>query len=157
MIEKMKKFETRMHPGYNLDAQLITPKQLLDIAETRVKISKPKLRAAIYCRCCSREENDSNSLQQQLKEARACVKRMGWILKDEYAECGSGNTVKGRTEYSRLLADMERQEFDIIVARSRDRLTIKVKHWFQLIDRMEAKGIKLYLYRDQEFFTSEDP
>lgn len=121
------------------------------------KESIPKLRAAIYGRCCSREGTRSSSLEKQLKEARDCVRKMGWTLVDEYAEYGSGNTVKGRSEYSRLLGDMEHQAFDIIVARSQDRLTIKVKHWFQFLDCMESKGIKLYLYHDRKFFTSETP
>lgn len=61
MNEKEQNVKTPMRPWYKLDGQLIAPRELLHISETKVRKYEPKLRAVIDCCCCSRDESDSDS------------------------------------------------------------------------------------------------
>lgn len=115
-----------------------------------------KLRAVIYCRCSTEEESQVDALKKQVIEAKASVKENGWFLVDQYVESRSGTTVKGRQEYSRLLADMDRPTFDIIVIKSQDRLMRNTKDWYLFLDRMLTNGKRLYLYLDRKFYTTDD-
>lgn len=114
------------------------------------------LRAVIYCRCSTEEESQVDALKKQVLEARVRVEEMGWRLVDEYVESRSGTTAKGRLEYSRLLADMERKTFDVIVIKSQDRLMRNTKDWYLFLDRMMTNGKRLYLYLDRKFCTTDD-
>lgn len=115
-----------------------------------------KLRAVIYCRCSTEEESQVDALKKQVIEAKASVKENGWFLVDQYVESRSGTTAKGRQEYSRLLADMDRPTFDIIVIKSQDRLMRNTKDWYLFLDRMLTNGKRLYLYLDRKFYTTDD-
>ena len=72
-----------------------------------------RLRAVAACRCSTEEESQKDALMQQVKEAKACIADMGWLLVDTYVEAKSGTTVKGRKEYNRLFEDLDKDNFDI--------------------------------------------
>ena len=77
-------------------------------------------RAVIYNRCSTEEEAQVNALQVQVQESREIVGNQGWMLVEQYIESQSATTAGKRTEYQRLLADMETNLFDIIVIKSID-------------------------------------
>lgn len=114
------------------------------------------LRAVTYCRCSTEEESQKDALSKQVKEAAECVRKNGWILVDEYIESRSGTTTVGRTEYNRLMEDMERDQFDIIVIKSQDRLMRNTKDWYLFVDRLVVRQKKLYIYIEQKFYTTDD-
>ena len=53
-------------------------------------------RALIYCRTSTTEESQVNALENQVEEAKSCVKAQGWLLVDTYVESRSGTTTQGR-------------------------------------------------------------
>ena len=79
-------------------------------------------RAVIYCRCSTEEESQKDALAKQVAEAEDCVRQQGWLLIDSYVESRSGTTTKGRSQYNRLVKDLQQGKMDIIVIKSQDRL-----------------------------------
>lgn len=112
--------------------------------------------AVIYCRCSTEEESQVDALRNQVMEAKACVREMGWTLVGEYVESKSGTTSRGRQQYSRLLDDMLTSKFDIIVIKSQDRLMRNTKDWYLFVDRLSTQGKKLYLYLERKFYSPDD-
>lgn len=114
------------------------------------------MRAVIYARCSTEEESQKDALMNQVKEAKACVKHMDWILVDTYIESRSGTTTKGRTEYNRLYDDLQTDLFDVIVIKSQDRLMRNTKDWYLFVDRLCTHEKKLYIYIENKFYTTDD-
>ena len=114
------------------------------------------LRAVIYCRCSTEEEAQKDALAHQVEEAKACVKQKEWFLVDEYVESRSGTSTKGRTEYSRLCDDLEKDSFDIIVIKSQDRLMRNTMDWYLFVNCLNTNNKKLYMYLEHKFYTADD-
>lgn len=114
-------------------------------------------RAAIYCRVSTDEEIQLNALGSQIEEAKQAVEDKGWLLIDSYIDEGkSGTTTKHRDEYNRLVGDLERDCFDIVVAKSQDRLMRNTKEWYLFVDKLVQSGKKLYFYLENKFYTPDD-
>ena len=115
------------------------------------------IKAVFYARVSTEEEKQVNALQKQVEECRDCIKAQGWDLVDEYIDEGkSGTKIKGRDEYKRLLEDLESSRFEIIVIKSQDRLMRNVKDWYIFLDRLITNGKRLFMYIDNQFYTSEN-
>lgn len=114
------------------------------------------MRAVIYARCSTEEESQKDALRNQVEEARRCIRKHCWKLSDEYIESRSGTTVKGRTEYQRLFADLQTDRFDVIVIKSQDRLMRNTKDWYLFLDRLCTNKKKLYMYIENKFYTPDD-
>ena len=114
-------------------------------------------RAVFYARVSTEEEKQLNALSKQVEECRDCIRAQGWALVGEYVDEGkSGTKVRGRDEYRRLFEDLEEDKFDIIVIKSQDRLMRNVKDWYLFLDRMLTHGKKLFIYIDNQFYTSDN-
>lgn len=113
-------------------------------------------RAVIYCRTSTTEESQVNALENQVEEAKSCVKAQGWLLVDTYVESRSGTTTQGRIQYSRLYEELLEDKFDIIVIKSQDRLMRNVKDWYLFLDRMIRGGKRLYIYIERKFYETDD-
>lgn len=114
------------------------------------------MRACIYNRCSTEEEAQINALGIQVEESREIVEKNGWVLTGQYVESQSGTTSYRRSEYQKLLSDMESDLFDVVVVKSIDRLTRCAKDWYLFLDKMTRNGKKLYIYMDQKFYTPND-
>lgn len=113
-------------------------------------------RAAIYNRCSTEEESQRNALEIQAAESREIVLGNGWIPVEQYVESQSGTTIQGRKEYRRLLEDMERDKFEIIVIKSIDRLMRSARDWYIFLDKLTRNHKQLYIYIDRKFYTPQD-
>lgn len=115
------------------------------------------MRAVIYCRVSTEEETQIHALKGQIKEAIEAVNENHWILVKQYVDEGkSGTTTKKRTEYNHLVADLEENQFDVIVVKSQDRLMRNTKEWYLFLDRLLQYKKKLYFYLERKFYTPED-
>lgn len=114
------------------------------------------MRAVIYNRCSTEEEAQINALEIQAQESREIVYAKGWTLVDQYIESESGTSVHKRTEYQRLLEDMERDKFDVIVIKSIDRLMRSTIDWYLFIYKLTQYNKKLYMYIDSKFYTPDE-
>lgn len=114
------------------------------------------MRACIYNRCSTEEESQMNALEIQAQESREIVERKGWIVVGQYVESQSGTTSYRRSEYQRMLEDLEQDLFDVVVVKSIDRLTRSAKDWYIFLDKLTLNQKKLYLYIDRKFYTPDD-
>lgn len=115
------------------------------------------MRAVNYCRVSTDEEAQTNSLESQIAESIEAISKNGWIHVNSYIDEGkSGTTRKRRDSYNKLLEDMERNEFDIIVVKYQDRLMRNTKEWYHFIDRLVQNGKRLYFYLENKFYSPDD-
>lgn len=111
----------------------------------------------IYNRCSTEEECQVNALEIQAEESAELVKRMeNWCLVEQYIESQSGTSSKNRTKYQKMLKDIEKGRFTIIVIKSIDRLARNTKDWYFFLDCITKNQVKLYLYLEQKFYSPKD-
>ena len=106
---------------------------------------QPPKRAALYARVST----DNQTTDNQLRELRAVVKRMGWVLDGEYIDRGVSGA-KGRAKrpaFDRLLKAAARKECDVIMAWSVDRLGRSLRDLVDFLGDIHAKGVDLYLHQ----------
>lgn len=121
------------------------------------RLSVPAPRVGIYNRCSTEEEAQKNALAVQAEESREIATvRKNWIIAAQYIESESGTTVKNRTEYQRLLEDMEKDLFDIVMIKSIDRLTRSAKDWYLFLNKLTESDKQLYIYMEDKFYTPDD-
>jgi len=112
------------------------------------------LRAVFYARVSTEEERQLNALEKQVQENRDVIAQQSWELVDQYIDEGkSGTTTQRRDEYQRHLEDMGSGKFDIVVAKSQDRLQRNLDDWCVFRNLLALHNIKLYLYMDQKFYN----
>lgn len=117
----------------------------------------PVPRVGIYNRCSTEEEAQKNALVIQAEESREIATvRKKWIITAQYIESESGTSVKNRMEYQRLLEDMEKDIFDIVMIKSIDRLMRSAKDWYLFLNKLTENNKQLYIYIEDKFYTPDD-
>ena len=120
-------------------------------------MSEKQLRAVFYARVSTEEEQQLNAIEKQIEENRDIISGKGWILVDEYIDKGvTGTQAKKRNEYVRMLADIKKDKFDIIVAKDQSRLQRNTMDWYIFLNDMVQNQKKLYLYLENTFFDPKD-
>ena len=119
-------------------------------------LGRQPTRVGIYNRCSTEEEAQKNALAVQAEESREIAKKKGWIIAAQYIESESGTSVKNRTEYQRLLDDMEKDVFDIVMIKSIDRLMRSAKDWYLFLSKLTENNRRLYIYLEDKFYTPDD-
>lgn len=113
-------------------------------------------RVGIYNRCSTEEESQKNALASQVMESREIAERKGWEIAEQYIESETGTVAYKRGEYQRLLMDMERDRFDIVMIKSIDRLMRSAKDWYLFLNRLTENRLRLYIYIEGKFYTPDD-
>lgn len=120
-------------------------------------MARRKLRAVFYARVSTEEEKQLNALEKQIQENRDVIKENGWELVGEYIDEGkSGTTTKRRSDYKKLLEDMELDIFDIVVVKDQERLQRNTLDWYLFINRLVLNNQQLYFYLDKKFYSADD-
>lgn len=116
-----------------------------------------KLRAVFYARVSTEEEEQLNAIEKQIEENRDVITGKGWILVDEYIDKGiTGTQAKKRNEYIRMLEDIKKDKFDIIVVKDQSRLQRNTMDWYIFLNEIVQNQKKLYLYLENTFFDPKD-
>lgn len=113
-------------------------------------------RVGIYNRCSTEEESQRNALAAQVMESREIAWQKGWEIAEQYVESETGTVSYKRREYQRLLEDMERGRFDIVMIKSIDRLMRSAKDWYLFLNRLTENRLRLYIYIEGKFYTPDD-
>ncbi len=77
---------------------------------------------------------------------RVCLRRIdaeGWSLQRVYSDRGASGASHLRAGYHALLQDARRQQFDVIVAESLDRLSRDEEHVAALYKQLSFQGVLL--------------
>lgn len=113
-------------------------------------------RVGIYNRCSTEEESQMNALATQVFESREIAEKKGWEIAEQYVESQTGTVADKRSEYQRLLEDMGRNRFDVVMIKSIDRLTRSAKDWYFFLSRLTENQLRLYIYIEGKFYTPDD-
>lgn len=120
-------------------------------------MEEKKLRAVFYARVSTEEEEQLNAIEKQIEENRDVIRIKGWILVDEYIDKGiTGTQAKKRNEYIRMLDDIKKDKFDIIVVKDQSRLQRNTMDWYIFLNEIVQNQKKLYLYLENTFFDPKD-
>lgn len=120
-------------------------------------MEEKKLRAVFYARVSTEEEEQLNAIEKQIEENRDVISAKGWALVDEYIDKGiTGTQTKKRNEYMRMLDDIRKDKFDIIVVKDQSRLQRNTMDWYIFLNEIVQNQKKLYLYLENTFFDSKD-
>ena len=100
---------------------------------------------AIYARVSTGEQTPDN----QLKELRAVVDRMGWLIAQEYVDHGiSGSKDRDqRPAYDEMCKAIIRRDIDLVMAWSVDRLGRSLQQLVRFLSELQAKNVDLYLHQ----------
>ena len=99
------------------------------------KVGSP-MRAAIYARVSTSEQDPENQLQELRDYARA----RGWTVA-EYVDRGVSGAKDHRAALDRLVSDAKRRRVDAVVCWRLDRLGRNLRHLVTLLEDLQALGI----------------
>src|SRR5207302_3343335 len=94
------------------------------------------MRAAIYARVSTFDQEPEN----QLQELRRYVRARGWSAA-EYVDRGVSGAKDRRPALDQLLADARRRRIDVLVCWRLDRLGRNLKHLITLLDDLQVLGV----------------
>ena len=99
------------------------------------------MRCVFYCRVSTEEQDVS----RQLDELREFAERMKWELVEEFTDKLSG-TCRSRPGLDAMMAAASRREFDVEVVWALDRFGRSTLHTLELVEQLDALGIKFRSY-----------
>ena len=94
------------------------------------------MKAAIYARVSTVEQNCEN----QLQELRRYVAARGWTAV-EYVDRGVSGAKDRRPALDQMIADARRRRFDVVICWRLDRLGRNLKHLITLLEDLQALGV----------------
>lgn len=115
--------------------------------------SKP-LRAAIYARVSTTDQNCEN----QLRDLRAAAEAQGWLVVAEYVEAGVSGA-KGRDRRPKLDAMLQavaQKKVDMVMAWSVDRLGRSMIDLMNTLQAVREKDAGMYLHQNKLDTTTKD-
>ena len=97
----------------------------------------PGIRAAVYARVSTLDQEPEN----QLAELRRYVRARSWPEAVEYVDKGVSGSKDRRPALDRLIRDATRRRFDVLICWRLDRLGRSLKHLVTLLDELHAVGV----------------
>ena len=114
-------------------------------------------RAVYYARISTESNEQVESFPKQCHDLEDCIKKNGWDEVDSYLDEGkSATSSKTREDYNRLLDDMSKDRYDIIVVKSLDRLNRNEMDWYYFLNELKINNKQLFIYMDNKFFEKGD-
>lgn len=99
-------------------------------------------RAALYIRVSSdRQAKEGDSIPAQREALRQYAQSHHMQIYGEYVDDGVSGTRADRDELSRLLSDVEAGRIDIILITKLDRLYRSLKHYLNMMDRLDRHNV----------------
>lgn len=95
------------------------------------------MKAAIYARCSTLEQEPEN----QLRDLRAYCELRGWTIVREFVDRGISGTKDRRPALDELVKDARRRRFDVVCAWKLDRIGRNLRHLVLLLDEFQAIGV----------------
>jgi site-specific DNA recombinase len=101
------------------------------------------MRAVIYARYSSDNQSEA-SIEDQLEVCRRYIERQDWTLIRTYEDRAISGASDKRPAYQQLLAEAEKDKFDVVVSEALDRLGRRLSDVARLHDHLEFRGVKLH-------------
>ena len=115
-------------------------------------------RVVDYARVSTEEERQLAALITQQEENKEFIaKQTNWIHVDSYVdESKTGTTMQGRSEFLRMLSDMEENKFDTILIKQIDRGWRNLGDWKLFESELLKNHIRLFVRLKNEYYNIED-
>ena len=107
------------------------------------------VRGAIYARYSSHSQREE-SIEQQIAECSAFAEANGIVIVGIYSDKAISGRTDKRMEFQHLMADAEKQKFDVVLAYKSNRIARNMLNALQSETRLKTFGIKT-LYVKEEF------
>lgn len=116
------------------------------------------LRVVYYARVSTEEEKQLNALEIQCQENEEFIEsQKDWILVDKYIDEGrSGTTTEGRLELLRLIDDIKKDKFDVVLVKQIDRGWRNILDWKYFEYELYKNKKRLFIRIRKEFYNIED-
>ena len=101
------------------------------------------MRAALYARYSSENQRQA-SIADQIEVCTRYVDQQRWVIVGTYSDAAASGASRFRPGYQKLLSDLDRGIFDVVVVEALDRLGRKLADIADLYDRCNFAGIKLF-------------
>jgi site-specific DNA recombinase len=114
--------------------------------DTQIRIAKATpLRAAIYIRVSTKNQEKGYSLETQLEGCKKYCQERGYIVEEIhiYRETMTGVIYREREILNKLRAAARRKEFDVVVVYDVDRLSRDPVHQLIISDELTEHGVRL--------------
>ena len=103
------------------------------------------MRVAMYARVST---TNGQSPEMQLSDLREYASRRGWEVFAEYVDNGVSGAKESRPELNRLMADVHRRHFDVVLCWKVDRFGRSLKHLVNALADLDSYGIAFVSLRD---------
>jgi len=103
------------------------------------------MRIAVYVRVSTRQQTESQTIEQQLDRLRAHIQAQGWVLPDGniFRDDGYSGAALNRPGLDRLRDQAAAAAFDRVLITAPDRLARKYVHQVLLIEELERRGCQV--------------
>jgi len=101
-------------------------------------------RAALYLRVSTVDQHP----ETQGIELRAFAHQRGYDIVEEYVDLGISGIKARRPALDQMLRDAQRHRFDAVLVWSCDRLARSTKHFLQVLDELDHRGIQFLSLRE---------
>jgi DNA invertase Pin-like site-specific DNA recombinase len=86
--------------------------------------------------------------EMQLSELREYASRRGWKVVGEYVDEGVSGSKESRPELNRLMADVHRRKFEVVLVWKIDRFGRSLRHLVNALADLDAYGVAFVSLRD---------
>jgi DNA invertase Pin-like site-specific DNA recombinase len=101
-------------------------------------------RAALYARVSTTDQN----AQSQLLELRKYAADRGWSIEGEYVDAGVSGSKESRPALNKLMADMRKRKFDLVVVWRFDRFARSARHLVTALEDMTNVGVGFVSFQE---------
>ena len=99
------------------------------------------MKAALYTRVSTQEQIEGLSIANQESKLRAFCESQDWKVVDLYVDSGYSAKNTNRPQLQRLLADIDKDKFDVILVYKLDRLVRNVGDLHNLLEKMDRNKV----------------
>ena len=103
------------------------------------------MRVAIYARVST---TNGQNPEMQLSDLREYASRRGWEVFGEYVDQGVSGAKESRPELNRLMADVHKRHFDVVLCWKVDRFGRSLKHLVNALAALDSYGVAFVSLRD---------
>ncbi|MBS4191785.1 recombinase family protein [Bacillus sp. FJAT-49705] len=101
------------------------------------------MKVAIYVRVSTQEQaKEGFSIPAQIESLRAFCKSQSWEIVEEYKEEGKSAKDLDRPKMKKMMSDIKKRKFDLVLVHKLDRLTRSVSDLYELLEYFEKYDVK---------------
>jgi len=113
-----------------------------------------QLRAAVYARTSSKNQEYGYSLDEQVRRSVSRCKSLGWKVRFVFRDGAESGKDTDRPMFKRMLSAAEKRVIDVIVFWKLDRFSRSLLHAVQLESELQQYNVSLYSVTEQIDTTS---